>query len=98
MQEQSMADSGTVTVRLRKAELERLDRLAKDTKRSKSFLAAEAIEAYLDQNAWQIEETRKAALKADAGGPFVKHGDMVAWLESWGREDEPPPPEATVKR
>jgi predicted transcriptional regulator len=93
-----MSDSGTVTVRLPKAELERLERLAADTRRSKSFLAAEAIEAYLDQNAWQIEETHKAALKADGGGPFVKHADMVGWLENWGSEDEPPPPEATVKR
>jgi RHH-type transcriptional regulator, rel operon repressor / antitoxin RelB len=93
-----MADSGTVTVRLRKEALDRLNRLASDTKRSKSFLAAEAIEGFLDQNAWQIEETRKAALKADAGGPFVAHEEVTAWLESWGSNEEQPPPKATIKR
>ena len=93
-----MADKSHVSVRLRKETLEGLDRLAKETRRSKSFLIAEAVQTLIEENAWQVEETRKAVEKADAGGPFVKHEDITAWLRSWGGEGELPPPEATVKR
>ncbi|MGZ8299750.1 MAG: CopG family ribbon-helix-helix protein [Rhodoplanes sp.] len=33
----------------------RLEKLAKSTGRSRSFLAAEAIDAYLDVNEWQVD-------------------------------------------
>ena len=45
----------------------RLDRLAKSTRRSKSSLAAEAIRDYVANNAWQVAEIRKALKEADAG-------------------------------
>jgi len=38
----------------------RLKRLAKSTDRSRAFLAAEAIAAYLDTNAWQAAVMTKA--------------------------------------
>jgi RHH-type transcriptional regulator, rel operon repressor / antitoxin RelB len=96
--EEPMSDKTHVSARIGKETLEELNRLAKVTKRSKNFLVAEAIKGLLSENAWQIEETRKAVAKADAGGPFVKHEDMTAWLHSWGSDKEQPPPEAAVKR
>jgi RHH-type transcriptional regulator, rel operon repressor / antitoxin RelB len=45
----------------------KLDKLAEATKRSKSFLAAEAIERYLGVEAWQIKEIKQAIKDADAG-------------------------------
>lgn len=93
-----MADSTTLTVRLKTAVRERLEAMAVSTKRSKSFLAAEAIEAYVDLNEWQIARTRKAIEKADAGGPFVSHEEMSAWLLSWGTTNELPPPEPKIRR
>src|ERR1700732_3211310 len=45
--------SATFTVRVDAAAKKRLERLAKSTGRSRSFLAAEAINEYLDVNEWQ---------------------------------------------
>jgi RHH-type rel operon transcriptional repressor/antitoxin RelB len=44
----------------------KLDKLAKATERSRSFLA-EAIREFVVLNEWQIEETKKAFAQADAG-------------------------------
>ncbi|MGH8564050.1 MAG: CopG family ribbon-helix-helix protein [Gammaproteobacteria bacterium] len=56
-----------VTVRVPVALRERLDALAHATKRSRSFLCAEALVEYLEMQAWQIEEIEKALREADAG-------------------------------
>lgn len=88
-----MADTTTMTVRLDVATKERLEALARSTKRSASLLAAEAIEAFVDVDEWQVEGIEQAVAEADAGGAAVPHGEMVAWLASWGSEDEIEPPE-----
>ncbi len=62
-----MSDTTTVTVRLTNEIREKLDRLARSTRRSRSFLAAEAIAEYVDLNAWQVAEIEKAIEEADAG-------------------------------
>ena len=46
--------STTVSVRIDPAIKKRLEKLAKSTGRSRSFLAAEAINEYLDLNEWQV--------------------------------------------
>ena len=58
-----MAKSAMMTVRLTPEVSEKREALARDTKRSKSYLASEAIGSYVDLNAWQIAEI-KAALAA----------------------------------
>ena len=45
--------STTVSVRIDPVIKKRLEKLAKSTGRSRSFLAAEAINEYLDLNEWQ---------------------------------------------
>jgi RHH-type transcriptional regulator, rel operon repressor / antitoxin RelB len=42
-----------------------LDRLANATHRTKSFLAAEAIERYIELEAWQVKEIKAALKEAD---------------------------------
>ncbi|MBE0549066.1 MAG: ribbon-helix-helix protein, CopG family [Rubrivivax sp.] len=54
--------STTMTVRLDDDVKDRLDVLAEATQRSKSFLAAEDIRAYVENNEWQIGEIRAARL------------------------------------
>jgi RHH-type transcriptional regulator, rel operon repressor / antitoxin RelB len=56
-----------MTIRIEDDVKDRLDRLATSTQRSKSFLAAEAIRAYVDSNAWQVAEVQAALAEADAG-------------------------------
>ena len=46
--------SATFTVRVDSAVKKRLEKLAKSTGRSRSFIAAEAIGSYLDVNEWQV--------------------------------------------
>jgi RHH-type transcriptional regulator, rel operon repressor / antitoxin RelB len=58
--------SSTMTIRLEDSVKNRLDQLASVTQRSKSFLAAEAIAAYVDTNEWQLSEIQAALTEAQA--------------------------------
>jgi len=60
-------ESAVLTLRLNLTTKEKLDKLAFATNRSKSFLAAEAINRYLEIEAWQISEIEKSLLEADEG-------------------------------
>jgi RHH-type rel operon transcriptional repressor/antitoxin RelB len=44
----------------------RLEKLAKAMPRTKSFVAAEAIRAYVDLNEWQRGEIKAALIEADS--------------------------------
>jgi RHH-type transcriptional regulator, rel operon repressor / antitoxin RelB len=74
--------STTMTVRLDDDVKDRLDVLADATQRSKSFLAAEAIRAYVESNEWQISEIR-AALKEAKAGDFAGDEDVAALAKKW---------------
>lgn len=77
----------TLSIRLDSETKERLTALAKHSRRSKSFLAAEAIAAYVAQEEWQLGEIRAAIDELDAG-PGVGHEKVAAWLKSWGTAKE----------
>jgi predicted transcriptional regulator len=81
----------TVTVRIDPAAKKRLERLAKATGRSRSALAAEAIDAYLDVDAWQIAGIKRAMASLDRG-EGISNERVEAWVESWGSKNEKPPP------
>lgn len=93
-----MAETTTLTVRLTKEAKGKLDALAESTRRSKAFLAAEAIDAYVAANAWQIEAIGAAVAEADAGGPFYGHEETMDYLERRGRGEhaERPKPISTL--
>ena len=74
--------STTMTVRLEDEIKDRLDQLAEATQRSKSFLAAEAIRAFVETNEWQIGEIRAALREADAGD-FASDKDVAALSRKW---------------
>jgi RHH-type transcriptional regulator, rel operon repressor / antitoxin RelB len=59
--------SATFTVRVDAAAKKRLERLARSTGRSRSFLAAEAIKEYLDVNEWQVAGIKQAIASLDRG-------------------------------
>jgi RHH-type transcriptional regulator, rel operon repressor / antitoxin RelB len=58
-------ESSVLTLRLSNDTKDKLDKLAKATQRTKSFLAAEAINRYLEIEAWQIAEIEQAMIEAD---------------------------------
>jgi RHH-type transcriptional regulator, rel operon repressor / antitoxin RelB len=74
--------SSTMTLRIDDEVKERLERLADATQRSKSFLAAEAIRAYVETNEWQIGEIRKAVKESNAGD-FASEADVRALAKKW---------------
>jgi RHH-type rel operon transcriptional repressor/antitoxin RelB len=71
-----------MTIRLDDEVKERLDRLAEATERSKSYLAAEAVRAYVEINEWQITEVRAALKEADAGD-FADDKDVAKFVRKW---------------
>jgi predicted transcriptional regulator len=87
-----MAETGTLTIRLPKEYLERLDTLAVSTRRSKSSLAREAMAAYLSVQEGQAGAISQGVEAADAGATPVEHSDVASWLRSCGSEGELPSP------
>jgi predicted transcriptional regulator len=85
--------STTFTVRVEDDARRRLEKLAKNTGRSRSFLAAEAINEYLDVNEWQVAGIKQAIASLDEGRG-VAHEDVNSWVSSWGsrRERHQPKP------
>jgi RHH-type transcriptional regulator, rel operon repressor / antitoxin RelB len=74
--------STTMTIRLDEETKDQLDRLSEATKRSKSFLAAEAIREYIETNEWQIQEIKSALAEADAGD-FASAAEVKRVTEKW---------------
>ena len=62
-----MPETNILTLRLDSKLKKKLDKLAKATERSRSYLAAEAIREFVALNEWQIEQIKKAVEQADAG-------------------------------
>ena len=60
-------DTSIVTTRIDAALKAKLEALARSTKRSKSYLAAEAIAAYVELNEWQIAEIEAGIAELDRG-------------------------------
>ncbi|MCL7489251.1 MAG: CopG family ribbon-helix-helix protein [Desulfobulbaceae bacterium] len=62
----------------------RLDDLAKTMHRSKSFLAAQAIEEFVDLQEYHVQAI-KEGIAAVERGDVVSHEQAVAVLKSWGK-------------
>jgi predicted transcriptional regulator len=77
----------TLSIRLDAATKHRLEALALQSKRSKSFLAAEAIAVYVEAEEWQLGEIR-AGLDDLEAGRALKHDDVAEWLRTWGDRGE----------
>lgn len=79
--------STTFTIRVEPEVKKRLEKLAKSTGRTRSFLAAEALSEYLDVNEWQVAGVRRAMASLDRGDG-VPHQEAKDWINSWGRKRE----------
>ncbi len=70
---------------------QRLSVLAEKTKRSKSFLAKEALRDYMDRLETQERRKQETLERWEAyeqTGEAIEHDAMVDWLESWGEDEE----------
>lgn len=78
-------------VRLEPELEERLSLLAKKTKRSKSFLAKEALRDYMDRLESQEQRRQETLQRWEAyeqNDETIPHQVMEDWLESWGEDKE----------
>lgn len=73
----------TMTVRLDPKLKDRLDRFAQVMHRSKSFLAAQALQEFVELNEWQIAEIQTAIQEADSGD-FASQHAVNKTLTKWG--------------
>jgi len=87
--------SATFTVRVDSAVKKRLEKLAKSTGRSRSFLAAEAIGEFVDVNEWQIAGIKRAMQSLDRGDG-IAHEQVREWVRSWGGSKERPAPKRST--
>lgn len=78
-----MTQSATMTIRLEAGIKDRLDKLSKSTKRSRSFLAAEAVREFVELNEWQVEEIENAVKEADEGD-FASDQEARKVFSKWG--------------
>jgi RHH-type transcriptional regulator, rel operon repressor / antitoxin RelB len=83
--------STTFTVRVNTGVKKRLERLAKSTGRTRSFLAAEAINEYLEINEWQVAGIKRAIASLDRG-EGIPQDQVENWVASWGSANERPAP------
>ncbi len=77
----------TLSIRIDAQTKKRLEALSKRSKRSKSFLAAEAITAYVDSEEWQLSEIHVGIAELESDRE-VSHEKVSKWLNSWGKPGE----------
>lgn len=86
------AKNTVVTTRVTRTTKTRLASLAKNMRRSESFVAAEAIEHYIEVNAWQVALIKRRLDEVRAGSAMVPHEEVERWLDSLGTDHELPMP------
>lgn len=72
-----------VTTRIDEETQSRLDQLAKATDRSRSWLVADAIRRYVEEEGWQVAAIEEGVRQADAGD-FATEDEVKAAFAEWG--------------
>ena len=75
-----MSTSATMTIRIATDTKRKLERLAADTRRSKSFLAAEAVSAYVERELAIIDGVQRGLADIEAGR-VVPHDAAMAEVQ-----------------
>lgn len=78
-------------VRLEEQLENRLSALAAKTKRSKSFIAKEALIRYIEEEERKQRENELTVARWEEyqeSGETVSNEAMMDWLESWGTDEE----------
>lgn len=76
-------DAATISARVDTEIIKKLDILAESTSRTRSFLVAEAIKTYLEEQAWQIEAIKEGIKQAD-NEEFADDEEVKKLFAGWG--------------
>lgn len=80
----NIMDKQTISFRLEADKVSALDELAQFLDRDRTYLLAEAVQAYLDVQQWHFEQIRAGIAEADAG-KVIDHRKMKAMASRWRR-------------
>ena len=75
-------ETSTITIRIPLNIKEQLSHLAEATHRSKSWLAAEALNRYLELNTWQVAEIQQGLQEAERK-EFATEEEVKAAFAKW---------------
>lgn len=74
---------GNISIHVREELKKKLDRLAKQTERSRSWLVTDAVESYLEHRAWMDTQIAEAVGKVETGrAQFLPHEEVMAYLRA----------------
>lgn len=88
----SAPETVSLTVELPRDLVDRLKALADRTTWDVSDYVHEALADYVPYQEREIAAVEEAIAEVDAGGPTYSNEEVIAWMESWGKPDELPPP------
>jgi predicted transcriptional regulator len=80
-----------ITIRIDRRSVERLDKLAKALDRSRNYVVRQALEAYLDEQSWQVQaiEDGLASLDRGTGRPHEQvMAEVRAKIRHHGPKDQ----------
>ncbi|MDR2573773.1 MAG: hypothetical protein LBC94_05425 [Desulfovibrio sp.] len=74
----------TLSLRVPQNVIEQLGLLADATGKSRNFLAVQAMQDFIEREAWQVQEIQEAIKEADAGD-FATDEEVRAIKTKWSR-------------
>jgi len=77
-------ETQAISLRIRSEKVAMLENLAKATDRPRSWHIEQALDAYLDVQAWQIAQIEKSIAEIDAG-QGIPHEEIEKELLTWGK-------------
>lgn len=80
----SRPETQAISFRIGSKKVDELERLAKATDRPRSWHIEQALDAYLDVQAWQIAQIETSMSEMDAG-KGIPHEKIKKELLSWGK-------------
>jgi predicted transcriptional regulator len=75
---------------------ERLKEIATRARRTEAEIAATLIEGALAADELEVQIIRERLVQADAGGPFARQEEVLAWLKALSEGKNVPAPKATL--
>jgi predicted transcriptional regulator len=90
-----MPGSNTFSVRLPENLRQEVDQFAETTKRSRSYVVKEAVEAYMEEQRSRLAAIDEALAEIDKG-ELVSGEKVSEWLSTWGTAEEKPAPEPDI--
>jgi predicted transcriptional regulator len=76
----------SISLRISEELSNKISEIAIATGRTKSFVAVQALEDFVERESWQVSEIRKSLAEADAGD-FATDEEMKTLEEKWGKRD-----------